>query len=129
MSKKLNLGKIDYMAVSSEITCNAIRDCTVNQEIFFTIGLLAHNHLPVEVFPPVVTPFIVARINQTFASRNYVQKLREQASGESKYFNILSTYFERDEFNIDELELTREKLISRRKETLLGIASKEAIRG
>jgi hypothetical protein len=40
----------------------------------------------------------------------------------------LSEYFDRDEFNIDELTLTREKLIVQRKENLLGILGKEAIR-
>jgi hypothetical protein len=46
-------------------------------------------------------PLAMARINQTFARKNYLQKLRELGSGESRFFNILSEYFERDEFNID----------------------------
>jgi hypothetical protein len=41
-------------------------------------------------------PLAMARINQTFARRNYLQKLKEHASAESKFFNILSEYFERD---------------------------------
>jgi hypothetical protein len=45
-----------------------------------------------------------------------------------KYFNILSEFFDRDEFNIDEITLTREKLIARRKEHLLGIQAKETIK-
>jgi hypothetical protein len=36
-----------------------------------------------------------------------LQKLKEQGSGEQKYYNILSEYFERDEFNIDEITLTK----------------------
>ena len=52
-------------------------------------------------------PLGIARINQTFAIKNYHQKLKELSTGENKFFNILSLYFDRDEFNIDELELTR----------------------
>lgn len=113
---------------SNEQTNNLIRDFAVNQEVFLTTGVLTQNHLPQEIHPPMAKPLAMARINQTFARKNYLQKLKEVASGESKFFNILSEYFERDEFNIDELELTREKLIVRRKENLLGISGKETIR-
>ena len=54
--------------------------------------------------------------------------MRENASNTEKFFNILSEFYERDEFDIDELTLTREKLIVRRKEHLLGISGKETIK-
>jgi hypothetical protein len=63
------------------------------------------------------------RLNQVFARANYYQKLKEAAAptappaptGSNKYFNILSEFYDRDEFNIDELTLTKEKFIIRRK--------------
>lgn len=123
-SKRLNIGKIDYWAASNEPTNNLIRDFTVNQDIFLTSGVITHNYLPPEVYPPMAKPLPMARINQTFARKNYLQGLRDNSSGSQKFFNIMSEFFERNEFNIDELSLTREKLIVRRKENLLGIAGK-----
>lgn len=72
-------------------------------------------------------PLPLARINQTFAFKNYLQSLRD-LNNTQRYFNIMSEFFERNEFNIDELSLTREKLIVRRKENLLGIAGKESVK-
>lgn len=127
-SKRLSFEKIHYMTTCTEMSNNIIRDYSVNQEIFLNVGLLSGNHIPEVIHPNMAKSHPLARINQTFAIQNYLQKLRELSSGESKFFNILSLFFERDEFNIDELELTREKLIIRRKETLLGIPSKESIK-
>ena len=114
-SKRLNFEKIHYMTTCNEMSNNIIRDYSVNQEIFLNVGLLSANHIPEVIHPNMAKSHPLARINQTFAIQNYLQKLRELSSGESKFFNILSLFFERDEFNIDELELTREKLIIRRK--------------
>ena len=66
----------------------------------------------------------VYRTNDIIARSNYYQKLKLLKSGEHNYINILSEYFDRDEFQIDELDLTREKLMERRKEHLLGIQGK-----
>lgn len=101
---------------------------TVNQEIFLTCGVLTQHHLPNETHPPTNKPLPMVRLNQTFARKNYLQRLRENASNTEKFFNILSEFYERDEFDIDELTLTREKLIVRRKEHLLGISGKETIK-
>ncbi len=114
-SKRLNIGKIDYWAASSEPTNNFIRDLAVNQEVFITTGIITHNYLPSEIYPPMAKPLAMARINQTFARKNYLQNLKDNTTGTLKFFNILSEFFERDEFNIDELTLTREVLIVRRK--------------
>jgi hypothetical protein len=127
-SKKVEFEKVQYMTTSNEQSNNLIRDFAVNQEIFVTTAVLSPSHLPDNIHPAMAKPLPIARLNQTFATKNYLQKLKELSSGESKFFNILSLYFERDEFNIDELELTREKLIVRRKESLLGIPSKESIK-
>ena len=127
-NKKLTFDRVSYMATSNEPTNNLIRDYTVNQDIFLTVAILSQNHMPQDIHPPMTKALPISRVNQTFATKNYLQKLKELTSGESKFFNILSLYFERDEFNIDELELTREKLIMRRKESLLGIPSKESIK-
>lgn len=72
-------------------------------------------------------PLPLARLNQTFAFKNYLQGLRD-LNNTQRYFNIMSEFFERNEFNIDELSITREKLIVRRKENLLGIAGKESVK-
>lgn len=80
-SKKLNFVKHDYYVTTSEQTNNVIRDFTVNQEIFVTTGVVTHNYLPAEIFPPTTKSLPIARINQTFAKRNYLQKLRESKSG------------------------------------------------
>ena len=127
-NKKLGFGKIDYLAVSNEQTNNLIRDFTVNQEIFYTTAVITASHLPHEIYPPISKPLPMARINKTFARSNYLQKLKELTSGQFKFFNILSQFFERDEFHIDELELTRQQLIIRRKQNLLGISGKETVR-
>ena len=103
----MKFDKILYQAVSTEISNNLIRDFATNQEIFLVTGVLTENHMPSEIHPPMAKPIAIARINQTFATKTYLQKLRELSSGESKFFNIMSIYFERDEFDIDELELTR----------------------
>lgn len=95
-NKRLSFDKIDYMAICNEMTSNFIRDSTVNQEIFFSVGVLTQNHLPNEIHPPMNKPLAIARINQTFACTYYLQKLKELSSGESKYFNILSGFFDRD---------------------------------
>jgi hypothetical protein len=79
----------------------------VNQDIFLTAGILTHNYLPNEISPPMSKPLAMARINQTFAHKNYLQGLKDLTSGMQKYFNIMSEFFERNEFNIDELSLTR----------------------
>jgi hypothetical protein len=126
-SKKLTFSKVDYWVAAKENSNNLIRDLTVNQDIFLASGVMTASHLPTEIYPPMAKPLTMARINRTFARKNYLQKLKELSSGEFKFYNILSEYFERDEFNIDELTLTREKLIVQRKENLLGILSKEPI--
>lgn len=76
--------------MSNEQTNNLIRDFTVNQEIFSTTAVLTSNHLPADIYPPISKPQAIARINKTFARNNYLQKLKEKASGEFKFFNILS---------------------------------------
>jgi hypothetical protein len=114
-SKRLNIEKIDYWAASGETNSNLIRDFTVNQDIFLTSGIITHNYLPPEILPSMAKPLPMARINQTFARKNYLQSLKDIASGTQKFFNIMSEFFERNEFSIDELTLTREKLIVRRK--------------
>ncbi len=70
----------------------------------------------------------MARSNNTFSRTNYYQKLKDIKEDKVKYFNILSEFFERDEFHIDEITLTRENLIARRKEHLLGIQSKDTVK-
>lgn len=57
----------------------------------------------------------MARLNHTYSRQAYYQKLKDIKEDKIKYFNILSEFFDRDEFNIDEITLTREKLIARRK--------------
>ena len=89
-SKKLNIGKIDYWATSNEVTNNLIRDFTVNQDIFLTAGIITHNYLPAEIHPPMAKPLLIARINQTFARKNYLQNLKDTVSGTQKFFNIMS---------------------------------------
>ena len=42
---------------------------------------MTQNHLPEEIHPPMAKPLAVARINQTFATRAYPQKLKELSSG------------------------------------------------
>ena len=84
--------------------------------------------MPEEIDPPTKRNIPLYRLNQTFCRPNYYQKLKELTTGENKFFNILSEFYERNEFNIDELNLTREKLIVRRKEQLLDIAGKETIK-
>lgn len=89
-SKRLNIGKIDYWATSNETTNNLIRDFTVNQDIFITTGIITHNYLPSEIYPTMAKPLPMARINQTFARKNYLQNLRDTVSGTQKFFNIMS---------------------------------------
>jgi hypothetical protein len=127
-NKKLTFSsKLDYWVTVNEPSNNLIRDLTVNQEVFIVTGVLTIAHLPAEINPPMSKPLTMARINRTFARNNYLQKLKELTTGEFRYYNILSEYFDRDEFNIDELTLTRERLIVQRKENLLGIMGKESI--
>ena len=84
------------MATSNEPANNLVRDYIVNQEIFLSVGVLSGSHMPDEIHPPMAKPQLISRINQAFAIKNYLQKLKELSSGESKFFNILSLYFERD---------------------------------
>lgn len=95
-NRKLNFDRVNYMATSNEPTNNLIRDYTVNQEIFLTVAMLSQNHMPQEIHPPMTKYLPIARINQTFATKNYLQKLKLIASGDNKFFNILSLYFDRD---------------------------------
>jgi hypothetical protein len=89
-SKRLNIEKIDYWAASNEPTSNLIRDFTVNQDIFLTSGIITNNYLPSEISPSMAKPLPMARINQTFARKNYLQSLKDIASGTQKFFNIMS---------------------------------------
>jgi hypothetical protein len=95
-SKRLNIGKLDYWSSSNESSNNLIRDLAVNQEVFITTGIITHNYLPNEVYPPMAKPLAMARINQTFARKNYLQNLKDNTTGTLKFFNILSEFFERD---------------------------------
>lgn len=92
-SKRLNIGKLDYWAASNESTNNLIRDLAVNQEVFITTGIITHNYLPSEVFPTMSKPLPMARINQTFARKNYLHNLKDNTTGTLKFFNILSEFF------------------------------------
>lgn len=80
-NKKLTFNKIDYYVASHEMANNLLRDFAVNQEIFITTGVLTQNHLPQDVSPPTSKIIPIARFNQTFASKNYLQKLRELSTG------------------------------------------------
>ena len=75
-NNKIKVGKLDYMVASNEPSNNLIRDYAVNQEIFMTVPILTQNHLPQDIHPPMSKPLPITRINQTFASRNYLQKLK-----------------------------------------------------
>lgn len=72
----MSFDKIDYMTLSSELANNSIRDSTVNQDIFLTVGVLTQNHLPNEIHPPTNKPLAIARLNQAYANKNYLQKLK-----------------------------------------------------
>ena len=89
------------MTTSGERCENQLRDYATNGDIFLVVPILTQSHLPEKVNPDMKKPLPISRINQTFARRNYLQKLKELSSGESKFFNILSPFFERDEFDID----------------------------
>lgn len=90
--------------------------------------MLSPTHLPENPLPNSKNTYTINRLNHTYARQNYFQKLKDLKEDKVKYFNILSEFFDRDEFSIDEITLTREKLIARRKEHLLGIQSKETIK-
>jgi hypothetical protein len=80
-SKRVVIGKIDYWASCGEAAGNLIRDYTVNQEMFFTVGALTQNYLPNDINPPTAKPYAISRLNQTFARKNYLQGLRDITVG------------------------------------------------
>lgn len=83
----------------------------VNAEIYYNCPVIGISHLPEAINPPVLKAYNLYRLNQVFNRVSYYQKLKEvsssSGSGANKYFNILSEFYDRDEFNIDELALTK----------------------
>ena len=69
------------MSTSTESSNNQIRDYCSNQDIFLITGVMSQNHMPDEIHPPMAKPLAIARINQTFATKTYLQKLKELSSG------------------------------------------------
>ena len=111
-NKKIEVhDKVDYWISLNSNAGNAIRDFVVNEEIFESCPVLSISHLPESISPPEHKLYQMYRVNQVFVKSNYYQKLKEITTRtqdpSSKYFNILSEFYERDEFNIDELTLTR----------------------
>lgn len=94
-----------------------IKDCLINRETMSLIYTLKHG-LPLFEFKAYATNIICYRISEYFARECYFQQLKTNQE-HLVYCNILSSFHDRSEFDIDEIHNVRDKWNRKKKVTLL----------